>query len=219
MLMFSNDKWKKLSKPGDFVPEDWSLITTTKETPRQKNVYDGGVYTCTCAEYISLGLELTYTQKDIMVCRRRMALKILNVSLSVNNDVAMMNIDTQEKSTKVKDPNKRVRQESDSESESESETKSTKSTKPKNKKSKSSPNPSTSPPPASQWSGTRRSRRPETTKNYKDDSDVDSDVDGSKYDNFESDGDSSVSGPGSQSSSSSSEASFDLEEESIDSRV
>ncbi|GMH93332.1 hypothetical protein TrVE_jg14317 [Triparma verrucosa] len=78
MLMYLNDEWQKLSKPGDFVPEDWSLISTTKETPRQKNGYDCGVFTCTCADYISLGLELTYTQKDITVCRRRMALKILN---------------------------------------------------------------------------------------------------------------------------------------------
>ena len=78
MLMYLNDEWKKLSKPGDFVPEDWSLISTTKETPRQKNGYDCGVFTCTCADYISLGLELTYTQKDITVCRRRIALKILN---------------------------------------------------------------------------------------------------------------------------------------------
>lgn len=47
------------------------------KTPQQKNGYDCGVFTCTCARYISNSLPLTYSQNDMKVIRRRMAYEII----------------------------------------------------------------------------------------------------------------------------------------------
>lgn len=78
MLRYLEDEWKDLGNCGDFSSE-WKVISTTKETPRQKDGYNCGVFLCTCARYISEGLELTYTQKDITMYRRRIALDILMI--------------------------------------------------------------------------------------------------------------------------------------------
>lgn len=50
-------------------------------TPQQQNGFDCGVFTCMCANYLSKNKELTYSQKDMKLLRRRMAYEILSKDL------------------------------------------------------------------------------------------------------------------------------------------
>ena len=86
MRGYLRDEWSKLGKPGTFDEAEWDLVPTTSNTPRQKNGYDCGVFTSTCADFLSLGVPLTYTQEDIGRCRRRIAMKILDGPEAVSLD-------------------------------------------------------------------------------------------------------------------------------------
>jgi sentrin-specific protease 1 len=67
---------------GTFDENEWVLEDTdTSVTPQQQNGYDCGVFTCTCADFLSVGLPLDYSQRDIKEQRKRMVWKIMGVSL------------------------------------------------------------------------------------------------------------------------------------------
>ena len=76
-LRYFQDEWKAKGKEGDFNPEEWTLEGTPDHYPQQKNGFDCGVFTTTCADFISQGKECTFDQKDITLYRRTIALKII----------------------------------------------------------------------------------------------------------------------------------------------
>ena len=58
---------------------EWELVPCTRETPKQKNGYDCGVFVCAFVDVISRNLELNFTQRDINSCyyRKQIALAIM----------------------------------------------------------------------------------------------------------------------------------------------
>mmetsp|Transcript_41431 Transcript_41431/g.63823 ORF Transcript_41431/g.63823 Transcript_41431/m.63823 type:complete len:95 (-) Transcript_41431:116-400(-) len=66
-------------KKGSPLPDidDWQLIPTTSDTPRQRNGFDCGVFTCMAADFLSKGCPLVYSQEHITQCRERIALAIM----------------------------------------------------------------------------------------------------------------------------------------------
>lgn len=58
--------------------DDWKLVPCTRDTPRQHNGYDCGVFTCMFADFISKDCPLDVLGQDhITQCRERIALSIL----------------------------------------------------------------------------------------------------------------------------------------------
>ncbi|KAL3762313.1 hypothetical protein ACHAW5_006313 [Stephanodiscus triporus] len=57
---------------------EWELVSCTSDTPRQKNGYDCGVFTCMFADFISKDCQLLFNQDHIDQCRQRIALSIMN---------------------------------------------------------------------------------------------------------------------------------------------
>ena len=57
--------------------DEWKLIPCQPDTPRQKNGYDCGVFTCMFADFISKDCPLVFTQDHVNQCRERIALSIL----------------------------------------------------------------------------------------------------------------------------------------------
>ena len=77
-------------KKVPFAIDDWPAIvheTTDKavrdsmQIPLQRNGFDCGVFMCTNADYLSQGVLLDYTHKDIVCMRRRLAAQILKAEL------------------------------------------------------------------------------------------------------------------------------------------
>ncbi|KAI2509478.1 Ulp1 protease family [Fragilaria crotonensis] len=60
--------------------EEWKLIPTRDDTPRQLNGFDCGVFTCMFADFLSNDCPLVFSQKHITQCRERIALSIMNGS-------------------------------------------------------------------------------------------------------------------------------------------
>lgn len=58
----------------------YSLSPNVK-TPQQLNGFDCGVFTCTTAKYVSRNKDLSFSQKDMKIIRRRMAYEIMHRSL------------------------------------------------------------------------------------------------------------------------------------------
>ena len=87
---YLNDEHMDKKKKVPFAIDHWPDIVhqTTVETvrdstqiPRQCNDYDCGVFVCTNADYLSQGVLLDYTKKDIVCMRRRLAAQILRAKL------------------------------------------------------------------------------------------------------------------------------------------
>jgi len=55
----------------------WELIPTQRETPRQRNGHDCGVFTCMFADFLSKDTSLVFNQNHINQCRERIALSIM----------------------------------------------------------------------------------------------------------------------------------------------
>lgn len=72
------EEGKKQNSPINF--QSYSLYESVK-TPQQENGYDCGVFTCTCANYLSRGKGLTFSQRDMPLLRRRMAYEIISKKL------------------------------------------------------------------------------------------------------------------------------------------
>lgn len=65
------------AKKGAELGGGWTLTRTTRDTPRQMNGYDCGVFATFCAHYMSLQEQLDYSQNDIQQFRIRMMVDIL----------------------------------------------------------------------------------------------------------------------------------------------
>lgn len=57
--------------------EEWRLIPCEPGTPRQRNGYDCGVFTCMFADFLSKDCPLVFGQDHVNQCRERIALSIL----------------------------------------------------------------------------------------------------------------------------------------------
>jgi len=55
----------------------WELVPTRGDTPRQRNGYDCGVFTCMFADFLSKDTALVFNQDHINQCRERIALSIM----------------------------------------------------------------------------------------------------------------------------------------------
>lgn len=59
--------------------DSWEEVPTRlEETPQQDNLVDCGVFTCTFANFLSLGLDLRFSAANIPTFRQRMTLELLN---------------------------------------------------------------------------------------------------------------------------------------------
>ena len=58
--------------------ENWTLTTTTEDTPLQNNGYDCGVFTCMFASYISADLPLNFSCCDMPRFREEITWNILH---------------------------------------------------------------------------------------------------------------------------------------------
>jgi len=76
-LRYFEDEWNAKGKPGKFEKNEWTLKETPYDYPQQKNGFDCGVFTCTCADFLSAGRETEFTQNDVTKMRRLIALRIL----------------------------------------------------------------------------------------------------------------------------------------------
>ena len=57
--------------------DEWNLVPCQMNTPRQKNGYDCGVFTCMFADFLSKDCPLVFGQDHVNQCRNRIALSIL----------------------------------------------------------------------------------------------------------------------------------------------
>ena len=57
--------------------EEWALVRCQTDTPRQKNGFDCGVFTCMFADFLSKDCPLVFGQGHVDQCRNRIALSIL----------------------------------------------------------------------------------------------------------------------------------------------
>lgn len=60
----------------NIIMDEWTCVV--EDAPKQSNDYDCGVFTCMCAEYISLNVRPLFTQRDILYFRKRMLVKLAN---------------------------------------------------------------------------------------------------------------------------------------------
>jgi len=58
--------------------DEWELVGTTSDTPRQRNGFDCGVFTCMFADFVSKDCPLVFSQEHITQCRERIVLAIMN---------------------------------------------------------------------------------------------------------------------------------------------
>ena len=75
------------TKKGSELEGGWTLTRTTRDTPRQTNGYDCGVFASFCAHYMSLQEQLDFSQDDIQHFRIRMMVDILNKRIHTGGDV------------------------------------------------------------------------------------------------------------------------------------
>ena len=75
------------AKKGSELEGGWTLTRTTRDTPRQTNGYDCGVFASFCAHYMSLTEQLDFSQDDIQHFRIRMMVDILNKRIHTGGDV------------------------------------------------------------------------------------------------------------------------------------
>jgi len=57
--------------------DSWELVPTQRDTPRQTNGHDCGVFTCMFADFLSKDTALVFNQDHIDQCRERIALSIM----------------------------------------------------------------------------------------------------------------------------------------------
>eukprot|EP00977_Amphora_coffeiformis_P012558 scaffold3132_cov158-Amphora_coffeaeformis.AAC.3 len=74
---YIKDEHKDKNKEPLPDEEEWRLIPCERDTPRQRNGYDCGVFTCMFADFISKDCPLVFGQDHVNQCRERIALSIL----------------------------------------------------------------------------------------------------------------------------------------------
>lgn len=75
---YMKEEGKKLGSPINFESYEMQAAIPS---PQQNNGSDCGVFTCICANYISKGKQLTYSQKDMKIIRKNMAYEIITKNL------------------------------------------------------------------------------------------------------------------------------------------
>ena len=78
VFQYFKDEWK--SKHDSEMPDAhlWEVNGDTPVgTPKQRNGYDCGVFTCMFCDFLSMDIALTFTQHHIDQCRDRIALSIM----------------------------------------------------------------------------------------------------------------------------------------------
>eukprot|EP00804_Cyclotella_cryptica_P001536 CCRYP_003747-RA/>CCRYP_003747-RA protein AED:0.09 eAED:0.09 QI:0/0/0/1/1/1/2/0/668 len=76
LLQYVKDEWK-VKKGDEMDASGWKLVGCTRDTPRQLNGYDCGVFTCMFSDFISQDCPLLFSQKHVNQCRERIALSIM----------------------------------------------------------------------------------------------------------------------------------------------
>ncbi|GMI04324.1 hypothetical protein TrRE_jg9536, partial [Triparma retinervis] len=76
-LRYFKDEWKAKHKPGKFPEEEWTLMETPDDYPRQLNGFDCGVFTCAGADFISAGKKPEFNAEDAAKMRKIITLEIL----------------------------------------------------------------------------------------------------------------------------------------------
>jgi len=76
LLQYLKDEYR--AKKGEELDADeWELVACTRDTPRQRNGFDCGVFTCMFCDFISKDCPLVFNQDHIDQCRDRIALSIM----------------------------------------------------------------------------------------------------------------------------------------------
>ena len=83
-------KDKHQAKKGSPLPDEdqWKLVGTQRDTPRQQNGYDCGVFTSMFADFLSRAAKFTCNQSNINQCRQWIALSILASDLIIKTEIA-----------------------------------------------------------------------------------------------------------------------------------
>jgi sentrin-specific protease 1 len=80
LLSYMKDEAAK--RDVNFDSNEWTLSAASRsEYPQQGNGYDCGVFCMTAVDFLSDGLPLSFSQKDMSLFRRRAAADILRQSL------------------------------------------------------------------------------------------------------------------------------------------
>jgi len=77
MFRFLQDEHMDKKKQPLPDADSWQLVTCTNDTPRQRNGYDCGVFTCMFADFLSKDCPLLFDQSHVTLCRERIALSII----------------------------------------------------------------------------------------------------------------------------------------------
>ena len=74
---YLHDEYKH--KKGCPMPDQdqWTLVGSSQDTPKQLNGFDCGVFMCMICDFLSVNRPLTFNQQHIDRCRDRMALSII----------------------------------------------------------------------------------------------------------------------------------------------
>ena len=72
--------------PAGFDPAAFKPVSTTSDTPRQTNSYDCGMFSIMCADFLSEGLRLEFSQRDMPHFRLRAANAIIEKRIEPEDD-------------------------------------------------------------------------------------------------------------------------------------
>jgi len=76
LLQYLKDE-HRAKKGSELDTDEWTLLGCTRDTPRQLNGFDCGVFTCMFCDFISKDCPLVFDQDHIDQCRERIALSIM----------------------------------------------------------------------------------------------------------------------------------------------
>ena len=77
LLEYVRDEYKVKNGGAEMDVSEWELVSCKANTPRQRNGFDCGVFTCLFCDFISKDCELVFNQSHIDQCRVRIALSIM----------------------------------------------------------------------------------------------------------------------------------------------
>ncbi|KAL7427955.1 hypothetical protein ACHAXH_002583 [Discostella pseudostelligera] len=77
LLQYVKDEFKAKNDGKEMDATEWELVGCTRDTPRQRNGFDCGVFTCMFCDFISKDCPLVFNQEHIDQCRDRIALSIM----------------------------------------------------------------------------------------------------------------------------------------------
>ena len=77
LLEYVKDEYKVKNGGQEMDISEWELVSCTSDTPRQRNGFDCGVFTCMFCDFISRDCALVFNQSHIDLCRDRIALSIM----------------------------------------------------------------------------------------------------------------------------------------------